>query len=119
MAGGERNRDDDQPCRPHEPLRNAPPAWAIRTVTADELRGALAKLFGDAVAAGRAAVVVRSGDLHRIVGGYPGSYHRMPVCCNVMYAEMVDGVDEILTAPPKGQGASLTIEFLLPRPGGG
>ena len=88
-------------------------------MTADEFRRALAKLFGDAAAAGRGTVVVRSGDLHRIVGGYPGPDHRMPVCCNVMYAEMVDGVDVILTAPPKGQGGSLAIEFLLPRPGGG
>ena len=88
-------------------------------MTAVDFRVALAKLFGDATAAGRGTVVVRSGDLHRIVGGYPGPDHRMPVCCNVMYAEMVDGVDEILTAPPKGQGASLAIEFLLPRPGGG
>ena len=88
-------------------------------MTADDFRAALAKLFGDAVAAGRSTVVVRSGDLHRIVGGYPGIDHRMPVCCNVMYAEMVDGVDEILSAPPKRQGASLAIEFLLPRPSGG
>ena len=88
-------------------------------MTADDFRAALAKLFGDAAAAGRARVVVRSGDLHRLVGGYPGPNHRMPVCCNVLYAEMVDGLDEILHAPPKGQGASLAIEYRLPRPRGG
>lgn len=88
-------------------------------MTADKFRAALAKLFGDAAAAGRARVVVRSGDLHRLVGGYPGPNHRMPVCCNVLYAEMVDGRDEILHAPPKGQGASLAIEYRLPRPRGG
>lgn len=32
----------------------------------------------------------------------------MPVCCDVMYAEMLDRVDDILAAPPKGKGASLT-----------
>ena len=58
---------------------------------------------------------MRSGDLHKRVGGYPGSNHRMPVCCEVMYAEMIDGVDEILHAPPKRKGASLEIEYLLPR----
>ena len=85
-------------------------------MTADDFRESLAKLFSDAAAVGRGMVVVRSGDLHRIVGGYPGTDHRMPVCCNVMYAEMVGGVDEILDAPPNGQGASLAIEYLLPRP---
>ena len=39
------------------------------------------------------------------------------MCCGVMYAEMVEGVDELLSAPPSGQGASVAIEYLLPRPG--
>ena len=39
------------------------------------------------------------------------------MCCNVMYAEMVEGVDDILSAPPSGQGASVVIEYLLPRLG--
>ena len=38
------------------------------------------------------------------------------MCCDVMYAKMVEGVDEVLAAPPKGKGASLAIEYLLPRP---
>ena len=40
----------------------------------------------------------------------------MPVCCDVMYAEMLDEADAILAAPTKGKGASLVIEYLLPRP---
>ena len=39
------------------------------------------------------------------------------MCCNVMYAEMVEGIDEVLSAPPSGQGASVTIEYRLPRRG--
>ena len=86
-------------------------------MTADEFRTGLAGLFEAAVKAGRGTIVVRSGDLHRAVGGYPGTNHRMPMCCNVMYAEMVDGVDEVLSAPPSGQGALVAIEYRLPRPG--
>ena len=26
------------------------------------------------------------------------------MCCDVMYAKMVEGVDEVLAAPPKGKG---------------
>ena len=86
-------------------------------MTADDFRNELAGLFEAASRAGRGTVVVRSGDLHRAVGGYPGNNHRMPMCCRVMYAEMVEGVDEVLSAPPSGQGASVAIEYLLPRPG--
>ena len=62
-------------------------------------------------------VDVVSGDLHRLVGGYPGQNHRMPMCCDVMYAAKQSG-DRILSAPPKGKGASLTIRYLLPRGAG-
>ena len=86
-------------------------------MTADDFRAELASLFEAAAKAERGTIVVRSGDLHRAMGGYPGPNHRMPMCCNVMYAEMVEGVDELLSAPPSGQGASVVIEYLLPRPG--
>lgn len=58
-------------------------------------------------------VDVRAGDLHRQTGGYPGN-HRMPVCCDVMRKAMQPG-DQVLREPPKGNGASLTIRYLLPR----
>ena len=86
-------------------------------MTADDFRSELASMFDAAANAGRRTIVVCAGDLHRAVGGYPGPDRRMPMCCNVMYAEMVEGVDEILSAPPKGLGASVVIEYLLPRPG--
>ena len=75
-----------------------------------ELRDQLTR----AEARGAPYVDINSGQLHRKVGGYPGNNHRMPVCCEVMYAEMKDG-DEVLDAPPKGKGASLTIRYQLPR----
>ena len=57
---------------------------------------------------------INAGELHRKVGGYPGPGHRMPSCCNVMYQEQRAG-DKILSSPPKGLGASLTIRYRLPR----
>ena len=58
--------------------------------------------------------IIEAGDLHRQVGGYPGFNHRMPICCDVMYGMMQQG-DQILHAPPKGRGASLKIQYQLPR----
>lgn len=51
-----------------------------------------------------------SGNIHRAVGGYPGSNHRMPVCCEVMY-DRIKGDDEVIVAPPKGKGATLKIRY--------
>ena len=52
-----------------------------------------------------------SGDIHREIGDYPDSTnHRMPVCCDVMYSKM-SGDDTVLSAPPKGKGATLTIRY--------
>ena len=76
----------------------------------------LIRLFETAAEAGRGTVVVRSGDLLRAVGDSPEAEHRMRVCCEVMNSELVEGVDEIVVAPPKGAGTSLEIEYLLPRP---
>lgn len=48
------------------------------------------------------------------VGGHPSNAHGMPVCCSVMRKAMGPNDHEI-QAPPKGDGASLTIEYRLPR----
>ncbi|MDR1257496.1 MAG: hypothetical protein LBJ86_07090 [Spirochaetaceae bacterium] len=77
-------------------------------------RKALRKIFDRESKAGASTVVVNSGNLHRLVGGYPGTNHRMPICCSVMRQEMKD-VDRIIDSPPKGNGASLSIEYQLPR----
>ncbi len=57
-------------------------------------------------------IEINSGELHRKIGGYPGKNHRMPVCCDAMRKMMREG-DEIITQPPKGNGASLTIKYKL------
>ena len=75
---------------------------------------ALQEIFAAAEKQGKSKIAVNSGLLHRRVGGYPGSHHRMPTCCSAMRAAMRHG-DIITASPPKGNGASLTIEYQLPR----
>jgi transcriptional regulator with XRE-family HTH domain len=75
---------------------------------------ALAARLRKAERAGQAFEEVVSGDLHRVVGDYPGPGHRMPVCCTVMTRAMRPG-DRILREPPSGKGATLTIRYRLPR----
>lgn len=85
-------------------------------LSADGFRDAMEQIFQKSTKAGGSSVTIRSGDLHRALGGYPGkSHHQMPVCCSVMYQLMEMG-DEILQAPPKGNGATLEIAYTLPRP---
>jgi hypothetical protein len=59
-------------------------------------------------------VDLKAGDLHHIAGDYPGSKHRMPICCDVMYKNMSPD-DTVLEKPPKGKGANLIILYKLPR----
>ncbi len=68
-----------------------------------------------AEASGASSVEINAGQLHRKVGWYPDPQnHRMPVCCDAIYAEQRSG-DVVVSAPPKGKGASLTIRYALPR----
>lgn len=53
-------------------------------------------------------------NLHRCLGAYAAPDHRMPLCCELMYAEQQAG-DEIVASPPKGRGATLTVRYKLPR----
>jgi len=76
---------------------------------AHELRAQLKK----AAAQGATKVVVTSEELYRLLGGYPGSTHGMPACCDAMRAEMKPG-DNLLVEQPNGGG--MTVRYLLPRP---
>ena len=82
--------------------------------TSSEFRRTLQIAFAGANLQQLPHLDVNAGDLHRLVGDYPGPNNRMPVCCDVMYQEFADG-DVILEAPPKGKGASLTIRYQIPR----
>lgn len=72
------------------------------------------RIFEEAESASRMSVEINSGELHREVGGYPGSNHRMPLCCHIMRKNMLPG-DVVLQEPPSGQGASVVIRYRLPR----
>jgi 5-methylcytosine-specific restriction protein A len=85
--------------------------------TAEDFKLELHRMMLGAMKEGRVFAEVSAGELHRRVGDYPGSNHRMPVCCQVMRAALaLDAGDVIKAEPPSGQGASLTIRYVLPRP---
>ena len=81
---------------------------------ADDFRSELRGQLRAAELAGKPFIEINAGDLHRRIGSYPGSDHRMPMCCEVMRSERRRG-DEIISSPAKGVGASLTIRYRLPR----
>ena len=83
-------------------------------VTATSFQTELDAIFLDAARKGLSSIDVLSGDLHRGVGDYPGSNHRMPICCNVMRQNMKPG-DIVLREPPKGNGATVEIRYTIPR----
>ena len=60
-------------------------------------------------------VDIRADELHARVGDYPGPFHRMATCCEVMYENYHPAVDKIMQFPPKGKGASMEIRYALPR----
>lgn len=68
--------------------------------------------MGRATARGAIDMLVSSGELYRSLGGYPGSTHGLPSCCNAMQAEMKAG--DILLVEG-GNGAGMTVRYLLPR----
>jgi len=80
----------------------------------DDFRLGLQRVFRDAQATGKDSVIVRAGDFHRDVGGYPTPFNRMPMCCKAMY-EVQGAGDRTLAKPKKEFGASLVIEYVLPR----
>lgn len=43
-----------------------------------DFEAALERILASAAAAGQPSVTVKAGELHAIVGGYPGHNHRMP-----------------------------------------
>lgn len=83
-------------------------------VTADAFRNALTEILIQSQEQGLSNIEVRSGNLHKELGGYPGPNARMPVCCSVMRSIM-DSEDTIITSPLKGNGANLVIRYHLPR----
>ena len=77
----------------------------------------LAAMLTAAESLGFDAVAIRSGTLHRRVGGFPnGGNHRMPTCVGVMRAKMRENLgDLVMEEPPRGAGANVLIMYKLPR----
>jgi 5-methylcytosine-specific restriction protein A len=80
----------------------------------DDFRRELRAQIERAQNAGRPPVEINSGELHRKVGGYPGQDHRMPMCCKAMQ-EFKRSNDVVVSEPLKGEGANLTIRYMLPQ----
>ena len=85
--------------------------------TAEDFRSALLSLLDEAGRLGLSYVGITAGALHHRVGGYPGTDHRMPVCCAAMRGAMGPS-DRIVEQPPSGNGASLLIQYDLPQSAG-
>jgi UDP-N-acetylmuramyl pentapeptide synthase len=81
-------------------------------VSIDHFRQELSAQLGRATAQNFADVLINSGELYRSLGGYPGSVHGMPVCCDAMEAELMPG-DVILVE--KSNGAGMTVRYYSPR----
>ncbi len=95
---------------------SSPPHSGNRLIAskADDFRAALNAIFVEAQRMGKSNIEVNAGELHKTVGGYPGPDNRMASCCQVMLSEK-GSRDTIVSQPPKGKGASLTIRYVLPR----
>jgi len=85
-------------------------------LTAEDFRDELYRIMDEAVREGHKYVDVNAGELYKGLGSYPGADHRLSICCKVMKEAMApDYGDKVLQEPPSGQGASLTIRYVLPR----
>ena len=76
----------------------------------EDFQRGLDRMREDARNCGETSIVITSGDLHRRVGGYPGSDHRMPTCCDVMEKNM-KGSDKVLPNALKRYGASFKVRY--------
>lgn len=85
--------------------------------SAANFRSELSAQIDRATRQGRPHVEVNAGELHRVVGGYPGENHRMSICCQVMRDEAEAGDATVIYETNSGKGAALTIRYKVPRPG--
>lgn len=82
--------------------------------TKEEFTTELRARFGRANERGAENIEIDAGELHRSLGGYPAPKHQMPSCCDAMHEQLKPG-DDVVSGPPSGRGASLTIRYALPR----
>jgi len=61
----------------------------LHMVSADHFAQELRTQMSRAAKHGSMDIVINSGELYRSVGGYPGSMHGMPACCDAMRSEVM------------------------------
>jgi hypothetical protein len=81
-------------------------------VSTDHFRQELLAQMSRAFKGGLIDVLINARELHRSLGGYPGSLHGMPCCCDAMQAELKPG-DTLLVE--RTSGAGMTVRYRLPR----
>jgi hypothetical protein len=81
-------------------------------VSVDYFRHELQAQMSRATKGGLLDLMINSGELYRLSGGYPGSIHGMPLCCDAMQAEMKSG-DIVLIE--RANGVGMTVRYRLPR----
>jgi hypothetical protein len=82
-------------------------------VSINHFRQGLLTRIERATNGGQLDVLVNSGELYRALGGYPGSTHGLPSCCDAMQQELRLGDTMVLD---RTNGAGMTIRYVLPRP---
>jgi len=85
----------------------------LALVSVDHFRRELLVKMSRAAKHGSIDMIIKSGELYRSLGGYPGSLHGMPACCDAMRSEMKPG-DVLLVEQSSGPG--MTVRYRLPRP---
>lgn len=105
VAMRSKRKDSDQPL---------PKLYEGSPPTTEDFREAITELLEAASVEGKTSISIEARELHRLVGGYPKPHNRMPMCCAAMRAAMEDN-DRFIHQPPKGNGASLKIEYRFPR----
>lgn len=80
-------------------------------VSNDHFRRELRAQFARAYSMGSRDTLVSAAELHRMLGGYPGSQYGLAGCREAMRAEVQPG-DDLLV---ENRGSDLTIRYQLPR----
>lgn len=91
---------------------SATQAVEAAVVSIDHFRQELRAQMGRALISGAANVLINAPALYQSLGGYPGSSHGMPSCCDAMEQEMKPG--DLLLVERTSQ-AGMTVRYLLPR----
>ena len=81
-------------------------------VSIDHFRQGLLAQMDRATHGGRIDVLINAAELYGSLGGYPGSLHGMPSCCDAMQAEMKLGDTLVLD---RASEVGMTIRYVLPR----